>query len=147
MSHGTLKSPILDDGSFEFIPIPTRCKLATCQVNGWDCSKCPPYYSVFPRYEELSSPNGRDLEEVFAHSAWGPDFIAHSFRHHPDTIQGGPAGSLEEVLGIYERRLTASNNKLTTYAPFFAHQGTIITLEAYHTPTYIWSDRTSNITA
>lgn len=92
MSHGTLRSPIFDDGSFEFIPIPTLCKLATCQVNGWDCSKCPPYYSVFPRYEELASPNGRDLagflprEFVRIRTHNDPEFVTFTYGDFPTAV-------------------------------------------------------------
>ena len=52
-SHGTLKSPIFDDGKFEFVPIPLPSSLQK--------------YYVFPRFEELPSPNGRSFSEFIPH--------------------------------------------------------------------------------
>ena len=52
-SHGTLQSPIYDDGRFEFVPIPLPSSFQN--------------YCVFPRYEELHSPNGRAFSEFIPH--------------------------------------------------------------------------------
>ena len=61
-SHGKLKSPIFDDGTFEFVPIPC-CPLGECPDETGNCSQCLKEFSVFPRYEKLYSPNGRNFRE------------------------------------------------------------------------------------
>lgn len=61
-SHGTLRSPIFNDGTFEFVPIPS-CSPPGCPGVLGDCSQCIEEYSVVPRYRDLVSPYGRKFEE------------------------------------------------------------------------------------
>ncbi len=88
-SHGILRSPIFDDGSFEFVPIPTRCELSICLDNDGDCSKCPPHYSMFPRYEDLISPDGRDFsvylpkEFLKLRTHNDPEFVTFTYGDFP----------------------------------------------------------------
>lgn len=60
-SHGRLKSPIFDDGTFEFVSIPC-CKPSSCPGDLGDCSQCLEEYSVFPPYSELFSYENRFSE-------------------------------------------------------------------------------------
>jgi len=61
-SHRKLRSPIFEDGTFEFVPIP-RCSPSVCPDEPGNCLECIEEYTVFPRYCELPSPNGREFSE------------------------------------------------------------------------------------
>lgn len=61
-SHRTLRSPIYDDGTFDFVPIPT-CPLSDCPTELGNCKECIVEFSVYPRYSELQSPNDRKFSD------------------------------------------------------------------------------------
>jgi len=61
-SHGRLRSPIFENGIFEFVTIPC-CRLSACPSGLGNCSQCIEEYSIFPRYRDLVSPNGMDISK------------------------------------------------------------------------------------
>ena len=61
-SHRRLRSPIFEDGSFEFVPVP-YCSPSDCPDELGNCSECIEEYTVFPRYCELPSSNGIEFSE------------------------------------------------------------------------------------
>ena len=61
-SHRRLRSPIFEDGSFEFVPVP-YCSPSDCPDELGNCSECIEEYTVFPRYSELPSSNGIEFSE------------------------------------------------------------------------------------
>jgi len=77
-SHGKLRSPIFEDGSFEFIPIPEKGR--------WhSCVDCP----TLPRYCDLISNNNNDLLEFVperyhrsrVHN--DPEFTSYTYGDYP----------------------------------------------------------------
>jgi hypothetical protein len=50
-SHGNLMSPIFDNETFEFVPIPS-CSPSECPMGLGNCSDCKEF-SVFPKYKNL----------------------------------------------------------------------------------------------
>ncbi len=61
-SHHNLKSPIFEDDTFEFTPIP-YCSPSFCPDKPGNCSECIEEYTVFPRYSELPSSSGIEFSE------------------------------------------------------------------------------------
>jgi hypothetical protein len=53
-SHNNLMSPIFNDGTFEFVPIPC-CSPTECPTELGKCSDCIEQYSIFPKYKNLNS--------------------------------------------------------------------------------------------
>lgn len=80
-SHGRLRSPIFEDGTFEFIPIPERTK----SKHYHNCENC----SLLPRYENLPSFTGNDLSRYIPESFWNwrvhndPEFNTFTYGDYP----------------------------------------------------------------
>ena len=104
-SHGKLRSPIFDDGAFEFVPIPC-CPPTECPDETGNCSQCIREFSVFPRYEELYSPNGRKFREFIP-----PDLLKMRTHNDPEfkTFTYGDFPSLSPRASNLKRLETGDN--------------------------------------
>lgn len=125
-SHGKLRSPIYDDGTFGFVPIPC-CSPKDCPDELGNCSQCIEEYSVFPRYNELVSPYGRHISE-FIPSRYlkmrthnDPEFISFTYGDFPTSY---PRASNLTKLGpgdclFFLARLVKWTNDFTNEAGFY----------------------------
>ena len=77
-SHGNLRSPIFEDYSFEFIPIPEAGRRVSCP----DCS-------TLPRYRDLETHNGVGILQIIPKSCFDlrvhndPEFISCTYGDYP----------------------------------------------------------------
>lgn len=86
-SHGNLISPIFDDGTFEFVPIPC-CAPSECPSRPGNCSDCIEEYSVFPQYRNLTS-YAKNFSEFMPHQLLemrthdDPEFVTFTYGDFP----------------------------------------------------------------
>jgi hypothetical protein len=77
-SHGQLRSPVFDDGTFEFIPIPERGRPRSC-----------PECETLPRYCDLESFNNLNLlkfiPKKYCHCRVhnDPEFVSYTYGDYP----------------------------------------------------------------
>jgi hypothetical protein len=77
-SHGRLRSPLFDDGTFEFIPIPEQGRRRSCP----DCE-------TLPRYRDLESYNGLHLLNFVPKKHYNyrvhndPEFVSCTYGDYP----------------------------------------------------------------
>jgi hypothetical protein len=77
-SHGNLRSPIFEDCTFEFVPIPEEGRRVSCP-------ECP----TLPRYKDLTTSNGIDIIQIIPKSYHDsrvhndPEFISYTYGDYP----------------------------------------------------------------
>jgi len=77
-SHGQLRSPVFDDGTFEFIPIPEQGR-----------RRCCPECGTLPRYCDLESFNGLNLSKFIPAKYYhcrvhnDPEFVSYTYGDYP----------------------------------------------------------------
>lgn len=102
-----LKVQSLMNSTFEFVPIPC-CSPKECPNELGNCSECIEEFSVFPRYSELISPNGRKFSEFI------PPSIIKMRTHNDPEFQSFTYGDFPSLMP------RASNlKKLTTRDQLF----------------------------
>jgi len=77
-SHHPLRSPIFENDTFEFVPIP-HCSPSDCPDKPGNCSKCIEEYTVYPRYCEPSLSYAREFSEFIP-----PDRIKMRTHNDPE---------------------------------------------------------------
>ena len=117
-SHGSLRSPIFDDNTFEFIPIPERSILSHSAPD------CP----ALPRYCDITSHSGRDILNLIpekyhnwrAHN--DPEFDRFTYGDYP-TVSPRVANLKKIEIGDYlfflARLVKWENGKFTSKAGFY----------------------------
>ena len=117
-SHGGLKSPLFEDGSFEFIPIPEAKK----GIHSYP--DCP----LLPRYIDLKSPNQRDLLNFIPKKYWmlrvhnDPEFDTFTYGDYP-TLSPRAANlkraNIGDFLFFFARLELWKDGKFTGKAGFY----------------------------
>jgi len=116
-SHGQLRSPVFDDGTFEFIPIPEQGRRRSC-----------PECGTLPRYCDLKSFNGLDLSKFIPTNYYhhrvhnDPEFVSYTYGDYP-TISPRAANLKKLVRGDFlfflARLVKYRNEAFTKKAGFY----------------------------
>jgi len=125
-SHRRLRSPIFEDGSFEFVPVP-YCSPSDCPDELGNCSECIEEYTVFPRYCELPSSNGIEFSEFIpldrlrtrAHN--DPEFQSFTYGDFPSNSRASNLKQLDpgDRLFFLARLVQWSGSHFTNEAGFY----------------------------
>ena len=125
-SHGTLKSPVFENDTFEFVPIP-YCSPSDCPVEPGNCMECFEEYTVFPRYSDLLSPNGSEFSEFIppyrlkTRTHNDPEFVTFTYGDFPSNPRASNLKKLDlgDRLFFLARLVKWNGSRFTDEAGFY----------------------------